>query len=86
MAISGQAEEEEAFGDEDKKNASRDGLEEAKKAARPEKPARQSSRIKQTGTKRKMREGRESEGLLVSEDEERVKKASKKSVGPGIAA
>ena len=87
VVIQGESGEEDAFGDEDKKNASKSGLEEAKKASRPEKPARQSSRIKQTGgNKRKMQEGRESEGLLVSEDEERVKKASKKSVGPGIEA
>ena len=80
VPIEGDESEEDAFGDEDKSKKSKTGLEEAQKAARPEKPSRQSSRIKQTGTKRKMQEGRESEGLLVSEDEERVKKASKKEV------
>lgn len=80
VPIEGDKSEEEPFGDEDKSKKSKTGLEEAQKASRPEKPARQSSRIKQTGTKRKMQEERESEGLLVSEDEERVKKASKKEV------
>lgn len=80
VPIEGDESEEDAFGDEDKAKASKTALEEAQKAARPEKPARQSSRIKQTGTKRKIQEERESEDLLVSEDEERVKKASKKEV------
>lgn len=80
MPIEGDESEEEPFGDEDKSKKSKTGLEEAQKASRPEKPARQSSRIKQTGTKRKIQERRESEGLLVNEDEERAKKASKKEV------
>ncbi len=77
------SEEEAPFGDEDKSKVSRTGIEEARRAARSEKPERQSSRIKETSSgKRKMQEARESEGLLTSEDEERVKKASKKSDQP----
>lgn len=75
--IEGQSAEEEPFGEEDKAKKSRSGAEEMKRAAMKENPSRQSDRIKSTG-KRKMREPRESEDYLISEDEERVKKASKK--------
>jgi hypothetical protein len=84
VAVEGEPEEEEPFGDEDKMKISQTEEEERKMAERPERPVRQSSRIKEsiaTRGKRKMVEPRESESPLVETDEEELKIRVRRQAG-----